>query len=177
MERVRTDKQDERAEIIKNLSLYKHSLEDEVPELLDELSENHYPKEEKKTSQSHGGLQGIKNIRYDNPYEAYLTVQIQVGNDLIPILDQHIALLRDGEDLDHVVESLELSFYRAKKKAYVDLEEWEMLLYHLPDERLDIIDKNPKGYGDLLLKELNWLRQYEERWRKNQNWNKNEGEK
>jgi MerR family transcriptional regulator, copper efflux regulator len=107
----------------------------------------------------------VDNLRYDNPYEAYLTAQIQLGNALIPILDQQIALLKDGEDIDLVLESLEHSIYRVKKQTYTDVEDWEMLLDHLPEDRLEEIEKNPKGYGDLLLKELNWLRNYEARWK------------
>jgi MerR family transcriptional regulator, copper efflux regulator len=159
------------------LSKYKLSLEDEVPELMDELSGYYYPKKGENTAKSQNGLCGVNNIRYDNPYEAYLTAQIQVSNALIPILDQHISLLKDDEDLDLVLESLELSIYRVKKQAYADVEDWEMLLYHLPEERLDIIEENPKGYGDLLLKELNWIRKYEDRCGKNHDVSKNEGEK
>jgi len=107
----------------------------------------------------------VDNLRYANPYETYLTAQIQLGNALIPILDQQIALLKDGEDIDLVLESLEQSIYRVKKQTYTDVEDWEMLLDHLPEDRLEEIEKNPKGYGDLLLKELNWLRNYETRWK------------
>jgi len=159
------DNQDERADIIKNLSRYKFSLAEELPELLDELSAYYHPKEGENANHSHRGLRVIESIRYDNPYEAYLTAQIQLGDALIPILDQHIALIKDGTDLDLVLESLEHYIYRVKKQTYTDIDDWKILLEHLPKDRLEKIEKNPKGYGDLLLKELNWLRKYEARWK------------
>jgi MerR family transcriptional regulator, copper efflux regulator len=159
------DNHDERADIIKNLCKYKFSLEKERPELLDELSA-YYPKEEENTNH-HKGLRVVENVRYENPYEAYLTAQIQLGDALIPILDQHITLIKDGTDLDLVLQSLEHSIYRVKKKTYTDVDDWKLLLDHLPKDRLEKIERNPKGFGDLLLKELNWLRKYEARWKGN----------
>jgi MerR family copper efflux transcriptional regulator len=147
------------------LSRYKFSLVEERPELLDELSAYYLQDEGGNTIQSQSGLRELENVRYDNPYEAYLTAQIRLGDALLPILDQHITLIKDGEDLDLVLESLENSIYRVKKETYTDVEDWKMLLDHLPKERLEEIEKNPKGYGDLLLKELNWLRNYEARWK------------
>ena len=161
------DKQDERAQIINELSRYNLSLKEEGPELLDELKGYYKPEDEKNNIQIQEGLRNVENVRYDNPYEAYLTAQIQLVDALIPIMDQHIALLKDGEDIDLVLESLEHSIYRVKRKTYTDVEDWEMLLEHLPKDRLEEIEENPKGYGDLLLKELNWLRKYEARWMDN----------
>jgi MerR family transcriptional regulator, copper efflux regulator len=138
---------------------------EERPELMDELSAYYHPDEGGNTIQSQSGLRELESVRYDNPYEAYLTAQIRLGDALLPILDQHITLIKDGEDLDLVLESLEHSIYRVKKKTYTDVEDWKMLLDHLPKDRLEEIEKNPKGYGDLLLKELNWLRKYEARWK------------
>jgi MerR family transcriptional regulator, copper efflux regulator len=109
------DNHDERADIIKNLYRYKFSLEEERPELLDELSAYH-PKEGENTNHSHRGMRVVENVRYENPYEAYLTAQIQQGDALIPILDQHITLIKDGTDLDLVLESLEHNIYRVKKR-------------------------------------------------------------
>jgi MerR family transcriptional regulator, copper efflux regulator len=150
------------------LSRYKFSLEEERPELLDELSSYYNPVEGENTNQSQSGLREVENMRYDNPYEAYLTAQIQLGNALLPILDQHITLIKDGEDVDIVLESLEHSIYRVKKLTYTNVADWKMLLDHLTKDRLEEIEKNPKGYGDLLLKELNWLRKYETRWKGNE---------
>jgi len=171
------DKQDEREKIIKNLSKYKLSLEDEVSELLKELSGYSYPKYEGNANQSHSGFREVEHIRYDNPYKTYLISQVQLANDLIPILNQHIASLKDGEGLDLVIESLEFNIYKIKKQIYTDVEEWQRLLYYLSEERLCVIEENPKGYGDLILIELNWLRKYEKRMKKNQDWSKNEGER
>jgi MerR family transcriptional regulator, copper efflux regulator len=167
MNGVAMDKQDERAQIITQLSRYKLSLENEGPELLNELKGYCQPEDEKNSSQIQEGLRSVENVRYDNPYEAYLTAQIQLVDVLIPIVDQHIALLKDGENIDSMLESLEHSIYRAKRNTYTDVEDWEMLLEHLSEDRLEEIEENPKGYGDLLLKELNWLRKYEARWMDN----------
>jgi bacterioferritin len=41
--------------------------------------------------------------------------------------------------------------------------EWEALLDHITDERITEITCNPKGYGDLILKELIWIRKFEEK--------------
>jgi bacterioferritin len=113
------------------------------------------------------GPKKVDYIRYDNPYEAYLTAQIQVYEALIPILEQHITFCEDDDDLDLVLESLEHHIYQVKKQAYTDVEDWEQLLDHLPEDRLEEIKINPKGHGDLLLKELIWIRSYEEKWLKN----------
>lgn len=113
------------------------------------------------------GVEGPKKvdyIRYDNPYEAYINAQIQIFDALIPILEQHIAFLEDEEDIDLVLESFEHSMYRVKKQTYIDVEDWEKLLNHLPEDRLKEIINNPKGHGDLLIKELIWIRNYEDKW-------------
>lgn len=105
-------------------------------------------------------------ICYDNPYEAYLTAQIKVCDALIPVLEQHISFLKEDEDIDLVLESFEHSVYRVKKQSYTDVEEWEKILDFLPEDRRAEIEYNPKGHGDLLLKELIWIRNYEAKWMK-----------
>ncbi|NYB52595.1 MAG: hypothetical protein HVN35_08570 [Methanobacteriaceae archaeon] len=111
-----------------------------------------------------GGPKKVDYIRYDNPYEAYLTAQIELGDALIPVLEQHISFLEDDEDIDLVLESFEHSVYRVKKQTYTDVDEWEKLLDYLPEDRKEEIENNPKGHGDLLLKELIWIRNYEKKW-------------
>jgi MerR family transcriptional regulator, copper efflux regulator len=106
----------------------------------------------------------VDYIRYENPYEAYLNAQIQVSDALIPVLEQHIAFLEDDEDIDLVLESFEHSVYRVKKQTYTNVEEWEKLLDYLSEDRREEIENNPKGHGDLLLKELIWIVNYEKKW-------------
>ncbi|MDO5835895.1 MAG: hypothetical protein Q4P17_05240 [Methanobacterium sp.] len=106
-------------------------------------------------------------IGYHNPYEAYLNAKIQFDEAMIPNLNHHISFLEDGEDVDLVLESLEHTIYQVKKQAYTNVEDWEKLLDHLPEDRIEEIENNPKGYGDLLLKELIWIRNYEMKWVKN----------
>jgi bacterioferritin len=112
------------------------------------------------------GPKEVDYIRYDNPYEAYLNAQIRVDDALIPLLDEHIAFLEDDEDIDLVLESFEHNVYRVKKQIYTDVEDWEQLIDHLPEDRLEEIKNNPKGQGDLLIKELIWIRNYENKWMK-----------
>lgn len=112
------------------------------------------------------GPKRVDFIGFDNPYEAYLTAQIQECNALLPVLDQHISFLEDGEDIDLVLESLEHSIYRVKKQTYTNVEEWEKLLDFLPEEKIKEIEHNPLGHGDFLLKELIWIRKYEDKWMK-----------
>jgi hypothetical protein len=144
-------------------------LEEERPNLVEELFQ-YYNREE-----SDEDIPGVENsrkgspkkvdyIRYDNPYEAYVNAQIQLDETLIPILNQHISFLEEGQDVDLVLESLEHSIYRVKKQAYTDVDDWEQLLDYLPEDRVEEIENNPKGHGDLLLKELIWIRNYETKW-------------
>jgi len=156
--------------IIDKLTSYKLFLEEERPNLVEELFQ-YYHREETdevipEVEDFGKGPKKVNFIRYDNPYEAYLTAQIQLDEALIPILNQHISFLKDGEDVDLVLESLEHSIYRVKKQAYTNVEDWEQLLDHLSEDRLEEIENNPKGHGDLLLKELIWIRNYETKWMK-----------
>ena len=157
--------------IIDKLTRYKLFLEEERPNLVEELFEYYHREETDEVIPGVGDFgkgnpKKVNFIRYDNPYEAYLTAQIQLDEALIPILNQHISFLEDGEDVDLVLESLEHSIYRVKKQAYTNVDDWEQLLNHLSEDRLEEIENNPKGHGDLLLKELIWIRNYEAKWMK-----------
>lgn len=44
------------------------------------------------------------------------------------------------------------------------MDDWEQLLDYLLEDRVEEIENNPKGHGDLLLKELIWIRNYETKW-------------
>ena len=68
--------------------------------------------------------------------------------------------------LDLVLESFEHSVYQVKKQTFSDVDDWEQLLDHLSEDRLEEIKNNPRGHGDLLIKELIWIRNYEEKWMK-----------
>lgn len=164
-----TKNQSDRTWIIGKLTRYKLKLEENGPKLVEELYQYYHLEERNNINRIVSGDEGPKKvdyIRYDNPYEAYITAQIQLGEALIPILEQHIEFLENGEDVDLVLESFEHNIYRAKKKTYIDVEKWELLLDHLPEDRLEEIENNPKGHGDLLIKELIWIRNYEKKWLK-----------
>ena len=159
--------------IINKLTRYKLFLEEERPNLVEELFQYYHREETDEVVQEVGDFEKgnpkkVNFIRYDNPYEAYLTAQIQLDEALIPILNQHISFLEDGDDVDLVLESLEHSIYRVKKQAYTNVEDWEKLLDHLTEDQMEKIEINPKGPGHLLLNELIWIRNYETRWMKNE---------
>ena len=72
-------------------------------------------------------------------------------------------MLNVGDDIDIVLEDFELEVYRIKKDVYCNLKEWDTLLDHVDYERISEITSNPKGYGDKILKELFWIRKFEEK--------------
>ena len=92
-----------------------------------------------------------------------LTTQIKLAEMLPPIIEEHIQMLNVGDDIDLVLESFELEVYRLKKDIYGELREWEVLLNHVSDDRLQEIKCNPLGHGDLILKELLWIRKFEDK--------------
>jgi bacterioferritin len=162
---------DERILVIEKLRNYKLFLEKNGPKLSEDLQKYYHQDSEKNVSSIEGfpkgeGPRKVDYICYDNPYEAYLNAQIQVGDALLPILEQHIAFLEDDEDIDLVLESFEHSVYQVKKQTFSDVDDWEQLLDHLSEDRLEEIKNNPRGHGDLLIKELIWIRNYEEKWMK-----------
>lgn len=166
------EKPDDRTIIIGRLTKYKLYLEETGPGLVDELYNYYGEKEDDDLILGVDGLPGGEDskkaeyISYEKPYEIYLNAQIKVGDELIPILEKYIAFLEEGEDVDLVLESFVHSVYQVKKQTYTDVEDWEQLLDHLPEDRLEEIENNPKGYGDLLIKELIWIRSYENKWMK-----------
>ncbi|KUK71911.1 MULTISPECIES: hypothetical protein [Methanobacterium] len=163
-----TKDQEDRAEIIVKLTRYKLVLEEERPRLIEQLFKYYHQEEgegnPREMEDLVDGPKKVKYINYDNPYEAYISAQIHLDQAMVPILEQHIAFLEEGEDVDLVLESMEHSIYRVKKQTYTDVQEWEQLLHHLPADRLEEIENNPKGPGDLLLKELIWIQNYERKW-------------
>ena len=92
-----------------------------------------------------------------------MITQIKLVEELPPVIDEHIIMLNVGDDIDSVLESFESNVYLIKKSIYSNLGEWKVLLDHIDDERISDITCNPKGYGDLLLKELLWIRKCEEK--------------
>jgi MerR family transcriptional regulator, copper efflux regulator len=79
------------------------------------------------------------------------------------IVNEHIFMLNVGDDIDIVLEEFELEVYSVKKNVYSNLKEWDALLDHINDERISEITNNPKGYGDKIMKELLWIRKFEEK--------------
>lgn len=167
------NKETERTHIIKSLTEYKIFLKNGEKNRLKKLFKYYHEEnvrdENSNSNQSNGHykikeeLKDIKYISYDNPYEAYLITQIKIGKALPPILDEHITRLEEGEDLGWVIKSLEYGIYRVKKNVYTDINEWEAILKYIPEDRLFEIKENPKGPGDLIIKELSWIKEYEER--------------
>ncbi len=85
------------------------------------------------------GLKDLKDISYENPYEAYLITQIKLTEELPPVIDEHVRMLNIGDDIDAVLESFESNVYYIKKNIYSNLGEWEVLLDHIDDERISEI--------------------------------------
>ena len=79
------------------------------------------------------------------------------------MIDEHVRKFNVGDDIDSVLELFELKVYDIKKDIYSNLGEWKLVLDHIDDERISKITSNPKGHGDLLLKELLWIRKCEEK--------------
>lgn len=154
---------DDRVWLIRKLNRYKHNLEKKRVELLEELFRYYYPDDDENENRTK--RIDVKYINYTNPYEAYLTAQIKIGENLPELLEEHVHLLQKGEDLDQVLESLEFKFYRLKKDVYADIPDWNELLEFIHPDLLDKILNTPKGPGDFLLKELLWIRSFEERWK------------
>ena len=104
------------------------------------------------------GLKNLNDVSYENSYEAYLITQIKLCILLPNVIEEHIRMLNVDEDIDSVLELFELRVYDIKKDIYSNLGEWELILDHIDDERISKICSNPKGHGDLLLKELFWIK-------------------
>ena len=150
----------ERTQTLKKFRKYRKSLKASEAELIEKLQNFHKSKD--------GSVKTLKNSENDfkplNPDDAgevYIISQLNVARAMPEVLDQHINLLEEGEDLDRVLVSFEYNVYRVKKDVYADMEDWELLLKVLPDDRRFQIQKDPKGPGDLILKELMWLKDYE----------------
>ncbi|PKL71386.1 MAG: hypothetical protein CVV29_10880, partial [Methanobacteriales archaeon HGW-Methanobacteriales-2] len=132
--------------IINKLTRYKLFLEEERPNLVEELFQYYHREETDEVVQEVGDFEKgnpkkVNFIRYDNPYEAYLNAKIQFDEAMIPSLNHHISFLEDGEDVDLVLESLEHTIYQVKKQAYTNVEDWEKLLDHLPEDMIEEIIK------------------------------------
>lgn len=150
----------ERIQILKKFRKYRKSLKVSEAELLEKLQNFHKSK--------NGNVKSLKNSENDlkplNPDDAgevYIISQLKVARAMPKVLDQHINLLGEGEDLDRVLVSFEYKVYRVKKEVYADMGDWKLLLKVLPEDRRFQIRKDPKGPGDLILKELMWLKDYE----------------
>lgn len=160
------DENQERVQIISKMLSYKLSLLNSKAELVDELL-NYYNDDEESVADSNimqNDFKDLKFVSYENPYEAYLLTQLKMIELLPSVIDEHIFMLNVGDDIDVVLENFELEVYGVKKDIYSNLKEWDVLLDHVTDERISDIMQNPKGYGDLLLKELCWIRKYEKKY-------------
>jgi len=155
----------ERVKIIEKMLAYKISLESSYEDLVSQLI-NYYNKDSNSIESMNitkKELKDLKYVSYKNPFEAYLLTQIKMVETLPQIIEEHIRMLNVGDDIDLVLESFELEVYHIKKNVYSELTEWEVLIDHITDERKSDITCNPKGHGDLILKELLWIRKCEEK--------------
>ena len=147
---------------------YKIHLENSFEHLIDEIV-NYYQNNDQRLEANRviddpvNGLKNLKDVGYENSYEAYLITQIKLTILLPNIIEEHVKLLNVGDDIDSILELFELKVYDIKKDVYSNLGEWETVLDHIDDERISKITCNPKGHGDLLLKELLWIRKCEEK--------------
>ena len=144
---------------------YKISLESSYEDLVSQLI-NYYNKDSNSIESMNitkKELRDLKYVSYKNPYEAYLLTQIKMVETLPQIIEEHIRMLNVGDDIDLVLESFELEVYHIKKNVYSELTEWEVLIDHITNERKSEITCNPKGHGDLILKDLLWIRKCEEK--------------
>ena len=145
---------------------YKIYLENSFDDLIDELV-NYYHNNNQKSDADRvvedpiNGLKDLNEVSYENSYEAYLITQIKLTILLPSVIEEHVKMLNVDEDIDSVLELFELKVYKIKKDIYSNLGEWELVLDHIDDERISKISTEPKGYGDLLLKELLWIRKCE----------------
>jgi MerR family transcriptional regulator, copper efflux regulator len=147
---------------------YKIHLENSLDDLVDELV-NYYRNNNQKSDADKvvedpiNGLKDLNDVSYENSYEAYLITQIKLTILLPSVIEEHIKMLNVDEGIDSVLELFELKVYDIKKDIYSNLGEWELVLDHIDDERISKISTEPKGHGDLLLKELLWIRKCEEK--------------
>ena len=158
----------ERVQIIEKMLTYKIHLENSFDCTINEIV-NYYLNNNQKLDADKviedliNGLKNLNDVSYENSYEAYLITQIKITILLPSVVEEHIRMLNVDEDIDSVLELFELKVYDIKKDIYSNLGEWELILDHIDDERISKICNNPKGHGDLLLKELFWIRKCEEK--------------
>jgi MerR family transcriptional regulator, copper efflux regulator len=158
----------ERIQIIEKMLTYKINLENSFESLINELV-NYYRNNNQTidadniVSDPINGLKDLNDVSYENSYEAYLITQIKLAILLPPVIEEHVRMLNVGDDIDTVLEQFELEVYEIKKNIYNNLGEWELVLDHIDDERISLITSSPKGHGDLLLKELLWIRKCDEK--------------
>ena len=165
MEELNISVDQERVKIIEKMLAYKISLESSYEDLVSQLI-NYYNKDSNSIESMNitkKELRDLKYVSYKNPFEAYLLTQIKMVETLPQIIEEHIRMLNVGDDIDLVLESFELEVYHIKKNVYSELTEWEVLIDHITDERKSDITCNPKGHGDLILKDLLWIRKCEEK--------------
>lgn len=156
-----TDDQ-ERIDIIEQLLSYKLALEKSRPELLKELGNYYSSEDDGNTPDFLDEFKDLEFMSFNDASEAYILTQIKVVDSIPRVINEHIFRLNVGDDIDEVLESFEIEVYGVKKDIYKNLTEWEDLLDHVTDERLQEITRNPKGHGDKILKELWWIRKFED---------------
>ena len=162
MEELYINESNERVQIIEKLLTYKISLENSLGDLEEELNK-YYNQVNKSSTDDLNGFKDIEHISYENPYEVYLITQLKIVEILPPVIEEYIHKLNIGEDIGIVLELFELDVFHIKRDIYSNLGEWKILLDHITDERISEINCNPKGHGDLILKEIIWIKKYEEK--------------
>ncbi|MBP2046057.1 hypothetical protein [Methanobacterium aggregans] len=150
----------ERTQTLKKFRNYRKSLKASEAELLEKLQNFQRDKKGSENS-SEESENDLKPLNPDDAGQVYIISQLNVARAMPEVLDQHITMLEEGEDLDRVLVSFEYHVYKVKKDVYSDMGDWEVLLKFIPEDRKFQIQRDPKGPGDLILKELIWIKDYE----------------
>ena len=154
----------ERIQVLKKFKVYRKSLKYSEAELLEKLQ--NFQKDINTGEKSFNEIEENKNhlqpLNPDNAGEIYIISRIKIARAIPQVLDRHITMLEEDEDLDRILVSFEYQVYRVKKDIYGNMGDWEVLLNFIPEDKRFQIQKDPKGPVDFILKDLIWLREYEQ---------------
>jgi MerR family transcriptional regulator, copper efflux regulator len=155
--------EEERIQVLKKFKVYRKSLKYSEAELLEKL--HNFQKDinsgEKSFNEFEEDKNHLKSLSPDDAGELYIISRIKIAKAIPQVLDRHIIMLEEDEDLDRIMVSFEYQIYRVKKDIYGNMDDWEALLNFIPEDKRFQIQKDPKGPVDFILKDLIWLMEYE----------------
>ncbi|MCE7699285.1 MAG: hypothetical protein K8E24_010900 [Methanobacterium paludis] len=153
----------ERILVLKKFKVYRKSLKYSEAELLEKLQnfQKNINTGEKSFKEFEEDKNHLKPLNHDDAGELYIISRIKIARAIPQVLNRHIIMLEEDEDLDRIMVSFEYQVYRVKKDIYGDMGDWEVLLNFIPEDKRFQIQKDPKGPVDFILKDLIWLREYE----------------